>query len=118
MNILELDQVFNPSGGTIYMVVGGVDKFIETPDFLNLKYNNSVRFNKQTITGLITNNILFTQRPGQESFADANYLLIPFTYDSTGLYVPVQFSNFTKDGFNIYVDIDDSVTLNYLAIHL
>lgn len=117
MNILDLTQATNPANGKIYIVISGSDYYIDFDDFMNIHFNQSVRYNSQALsTG--ANTINFTDRAGQVAFSDANYMVIPYTFDSSGVFTPVVISSLTATGFTVTNSSGVSLTLNYFAIKL
>lgn len=121
MNILDLTQALNPLNGSLYIVIGGSDYYIETDDLLNLQTNQSIRFNSQSITAVATaQTINFSDRSGQVAFADANYMIIPYAYDSDGVLTPVKVPDSGKSasGFTVTNESGVALTFNYIALKL
>lgn len=118
-NILGQNQASNPIGGSLYIVIGGLDYYIDIDDLANLQTNQSIRFNQETLPSG-SSKVLFATRTGQGDFADTNYLLICSAVDSNGLLAPVKVpvSGYDVDGFDVENESGISLTFKYIALKL
>jgi len=83
--------------------------------------NPSFKFGSESIgSGSSPQFIDFTNRTGQTAFADAVYMILPYAYDTDGIFTPLKIPDSGKaaGGFDVVNESGVALTFNYLCFKL